>query len=677
MLTEQEKQIIEAGKTAGKSKQEIVGALAKYRGQNGVAPTPPKSEEVRKGFLKETGEDFLKIGEDALDEFGQAGKNINKINQDSVGKSKGQQLQSVLDMGAEAYRRGGRFLAKTLLGLGKLVLPQGAEDKVKEIGVGLGKEIAIHNDKFMKDLRLSAETDPDDKRILEMIEGFATKYKQDPEFKKNIDNAGGFAEGVADLVGGGAAGKGANVIVDSASNVRKLAAEIDIPYFQDSEKIIADAVTRMKNSIPEKDIEGKVPETPEMKAAAEATAKAEATASAEAINNFRQEIVNQVTVNVANKTEVGEITARLDTLIKQGEFEKAAAEASKVIKDKEAAESLTQKAIDAALIGGQKVVQQYTEMKEGATRRISENFDRQALQENASIPIEQVDANIGKMYTNAVSQGVKGKKQTQNALTDNVKSAVEAVKDITLSKDDLKFRDLETNDVLEGQLPTNLWEFGGAITSQKSKVWGDILEKIKATGEKPIDSTRISDAMDEIIENPVYAGETSILNRAQQAKEKFDLNEYSPAQIEELIQLENDRLQAFYRGAGTQGDAVVSAIVVNNLRDILDEAVESATGEGIRELKKRYGNLKAIERDVVHRALHNDQARKAGMVDMFGIRSIGDLASAGMGDLSALKRGAAQIAGESFIKALNDRDSMIKRMFLVAGERYTPSSLTQ
>lgn len=326
--------------------------------------------------------------------------------------------------------------------------------------------------------------------------------------------------------------------------------------------------------------------------------------------------------------------------------------------------------IDSAVLLGEKTTQMYRSVVEGATERITAKLDRDAIRKNTGVPIQQAEANIADMYINAVSPGVKGKKKSLQGITQNTQSATRAVKTITQNRANLQFRDIETNEVIKGELPSNLWEFGGAIGHQKSATYKLVLEKLDKTSDQAIDPERINIAMQEIIEDPVYAGIPEVKKRADQALKQFSENEYSPAQIERLIQIENDRLQAFYRGSGSQADAIVSAIVANNLRDILDETVEAATGSGIKELKMQYGDLKAIERDVVHRALHNSQAREAGLIDMFSVRSIGDVALGAAGDLSALKAGAAQIAGESFIKALNDRDALINRMFLVSERTY-------
>lgn len=653
MLTEQEKQIIDAGKSSGKSQQEIMGALARFRQQNGVQPQAPVAPK-KPGVVEDTVGDFLDIGQDAIDEFGQGGKNIvDKItapNDPNVGIVENVARKAV-GVGSEIYKRGGRFIGKTYMNLAKMFLPQSFEDKLKEVGTGTVEEFKKYNKEFLEENK----DDPGVQKFMEIV----GKYKTDPKFKEQVDNAGGFVEGVLEILGTKKITPKTDV-GSALKNVRTLEPEFNVPYFKAAEDSVADALEKIKtyknapNEVPEGGAPKNVPEVdvpPEVK------------------NEFRQELINNISVNVTNKTDQTAIIERLDKLIEQGEFQKAADEARAAAK-KTGGTPISQKVIDTAISLGQKTAQKYRDLVDGATERISQNLDRQALTKNAGKEVPEVEANIAQMYINAVSPGVKGKKQTVEGFVQNKDQAVAAIKNITTNKKDLKFRDIETNGYIEGQLPTNLWEFGGAITAQKAAVYKKVLESIGEAADKPVDTTRIIDAMDEIVNDPVYAGFPQIKNRAEDAFKQYAMNDYTPAQLERLIQLENDRLQAFYRGNGTQADAVVSAIIVNNLRDMLDEAVEAAGGEAVRGLKKEYGALKSIERDVVHRGIHNAQAREAGMVDMSSIRSIGDFAQGMTGDVSALQRSAAEIAGQSFIKALNDRDALIRRMFLVADQTY-------
>lgn len=593
-LSEQEKAILDYGKQNGKSLAETKAAIAKYRQENPVkatpaTTTPPVTPTPTLG--EDASVDRMEMGQ-AIDTTLKEGTLDRQRIRERVATEEITPIRGALQTLGQGLKTGFQALGQGAIGLAKMALPQSVETRLKET---LGADLATIADPAKREAfveRLKTSEFEADKKAGQALEDLSTKYKTDETFRDDVNAAGGFAEAVGSMLG-------LNV-ANTALKTRKLAPEIDTPYFQSTENAVAEAIDKVKKV----------------------------------------------------KADVSPVSASVPGTVPLS------------------IQALGQTAIDKAVIGGQKIAETYRDVVENSTQRISANLDRQAIQANTNKPLPEVEQAIGDMYVNAVSPGVKGKKQSLAGLVANKDSAVSAVKNLTESKQNLKFRDIETNEFIEGELPTNLWEFGGAIAHQKSQVYKQITEQLEATGDKAIDITRITDAMTDIIENPVYANETAIVNRARESLSKYMTTDYTPSQIEELIQLENDRLQAFYRGAGTQADAIVSAIVANNLRDLLDEAVESATGTGVKDLKAQYGNLKAIERDVVHRALHNAQAREAGMVDMFGIRTIGDVAAGASGDLGALKRGAAQIAGESFIKALNDRDAMVNRMFLVAEQAY-------
>lgn len=658
MLNPQEKQIVEAGTAAGMSKQQIMQGIAKYREQSRLSgPTAPivtkdfrspvaKGVQAVKEFGVDALGDFKDIGEDATEQFDTAGKNIVK----SVTDEKKTVPEKIVNVGSEMFRRGGRFIGSAYLNLAKMILPQSWEDKIKEAGVSTVEDVKKYHNQFIEENK----DDPAVQKFQEVVQ----RYQTDPKFKEQVDNASGFVEGLAEILGTKKITPKTDVST-AVSKVRTLEPEFDVPYFREAETAVTDAIDKFKafRNAP-KEIDVKVPEEapdilPETK------------------TEFRNELINNISVNVTNKTDQEAVISRLDKLIEQGEFQKAADEAKRASEVAGGTVPITQKVIDTAINLGQKTAQKYRDLTDGVTDRIAQNLDRQALNENATLEVPAVEANIGQMYVNAVSPGVKGKKQTVEGFNAASQQAVQAIRNITVNKKNLKFRDIETNEFIEGDLPTNLWEFGGAITNRKTEVYKEVLESIGEAADQPIDTQRIISAMEDIVEDPVYAGFPQIQSRAKNALSQYMMNDYTPNQIERLIQLENDRLQAFYRGNGTQGDAVVSAIVVNNLRDMLDEAVEAAGGEAVRDLKREYGALKSIERDVVHRGIHNAQARKAGMVDMTNIRNIGDFAQGMTGDLSALGRSAAEIAGQGFVKALNDRDALIKRMFLVADQTYS------
>lgn len=668
-LDNKEQEIIEYGKQNGKTAMEIRTAIAKYRGDKlAQQPVePPKEEGFLAGVLRTVRDipNDLKQGFNNAKDAVTEGMNTANEARDQVTRGEitpGQGTAKTIGGGLLA---GAKVVGEGFMSLLKLPFSQETEDKISAGAQKFGQEFAERVQADFEELKNS--DDPTDRKIANDIEMMIKGYQTDPGVKAEIDAIGGIAAAAAELFG---LGKGSKVVKEgfesAAGSIRRLEPEFDVPYFRQSEAAINSAIEKTKSfSLNRNKVEAPVSD-----------------AAPEAVAEFKQELINNVNVNVKNDVNLDEVVARLDTLIEQGQYERAVQVADNATTDPIPV-ALTQKVLDTAVTTGQKAAQMYRTAVEGSTARISRNLDNTALKENAPLPIEKIDQNLADMYVNAVSPGVKGKKTSLAEINKNKMAAVDSVKLITKNKSDLQFRDIETNQLVTGELPSNLWEFGGAISHQKAAVYKQIFEKIKATADDAtgagdpndilspagaINTTRIQEAMQEIVDDPVYKGIPQVQSRAKEVLDLYGTQEYTIDQIERLIQIENDRLQAFYRGSGSQADAVVSAIVANNLRDILDEAVESATGEGVKALKSQYGNLKAIERDVVHRALHSSQAREAGLVDMFGIRTIGDIAAGASGDIGALKRGAAQIAGEGFIKALNDRDALVNRMFLVTDD---------
>jgi len=637
-----------------------------YERSKGFTPYDPNKKpslaEKAVGVIKDAGSDFKEAFQGSVEAVNQG---INTANQATEQVVKGEitPTSGVFKTIGGGLLAGAKVVGEGFGALLKAPFSQKVEDKAAEIASGTARGVV---EKTLEDYEaMKASDDPTDKMVVAKLDEMATKYKTDQDFKAKIDGLGGVAAAAAEFFGIGkvakVAGEATSAAVGNLSRVRDIdVPKLNVPYFKNREAEIAEGISQMKLNRQKIDVPDNAPTI---------TAAQKAMETPEVVS-LKAALQKELETNINPNKNLDEVLTRLDTLIEQGKYKEAVNVTNANTKDN-ILTRITQKTIDSALLAGQKAASTYRSAVEGSTARITANLDRQALKETASMPRADVEQRIADNYVNAVSPGVKGKKTNLSSLVANKKSAVSAVKNIVLNKADLEFRDVETNKIIKGELPTNLWEFGGAIQNQKQQVYAKISEKIGAA-DGPVDTSRISDAMEEITMDDVYRSIPQVQKRAQEVIEQYNFAEYTLADIERIIQIENDRLQAFYRGSGTQADAVVSAMVANHLRDILDETIESATGEGVKALKKQYGDLAAIERDVVHRALHNAQAREAGLVDMFGIRTIGDVASGIAGDLNALKNSAAQIAGEGFIKALNDRDALINRMFLIADQTYSP-----
>lgn len=185
-LSTQEQALIEFGVKNGKSKAEVEQALVNFR--SGVAPkqqeaTPGVSDirddvvQTIKRPLAEVGTGIAEVANTALDE------NLNPF-------------QKILQGGAQAFRHGARAFGELVIGAGKTALPQRAEDVISEGVKSAGEEIAQQP----------------------AVQDLISRYQAlDPDKKRNVDNALGYAEGLGTILTGGVAKKVIGDTVDAAT----------------------------------------------------------------------------------------------------------------------------------------------------------------------------------------------------------------------------------------------------------------------------------------------------------------------------------------------------------------------------------------------------------------------------------------------------------------------------
>ncbi len=285
-------------------------------------------------------------------------------------------------------------------------------------------------------------------------------------------------------------------------------------------------------------------------------------------------------------------------------------------------------------------------------------------------PPINVDKVIDKGIEKGIRPSVSGKK-TAAQVEDYKTSGRDAVKTIIQNKPHLNLTDLKTGETRAGSLPENLHQFGEAIEQTKSKVFQEYDALTKQTGEagvkvntKPISEELLKVADDKVLKdtNPGVA---------KYAKQKAAIynkrGAYTPEEAQQAIKAYNDGLQAFYRNPTYDSFAKVNidALVANKLRSGLDEAVTGLTGEQYQSLKNKYGSLKAIEKDVNHRAIVDARKNTVGLGE--GLANVASAAEA-LHAISALNpaslASSAAIKGLStWIKHLNDPNVVVKNMF--------------
>ncbi len=149
---------------------------------------------------------------------------------------------------------------------------------------------------------------------------------------------------------------------------------------------------------------------------------------------------------------------------------------------------------------------------------------------------------------------------------------------------------------------------------------------------------------------------------------------------QEVVQNYNKSLEAFYRNPSydNASQAAIDAMIVNRMRQSLDEGITKVTGTQYSALKRQYGALKAIEKDVIKASLRDARKNTKGLIDFTDILTGGDITS-GLLTLNPvqLSRGLAGRGIKEFYKYLNNPNRAIEKMFQLSDEAYSKIPATR
>lgn len=268
--------------------------------------------------------------------------------------------------------------------------------------------------------------------------------------------------------------------------------------------------------------------------------------------------------------------------------------------------------------------------------------------------VKAVRPSVSNMSTEAASKAYIGKaKRAINAIVENEPN-------ITLVDD--------AGEAIA--TPQSLQHFSQAIDQTKKDVFKRYSAKAAAAGEQgaQVELSNVAKELRSMADNVVLQDKDPGL--VAKIAQKADLLEkrgmYTPEQAQEAIKMYNDSLEAFYKNPSydSASTAAVDAMIANNLRSSLDNAVESMTGAGYQELKNTYGALKSIEKDVSKRALVDARKNAKGLLDFTDIAT-------GAGAVNALlsmnpaQMASAATAGviKKLYKHLNDPNQIVKSLF--------------
>lgn len=294
----------------------------------------------------------------------------------------------------------------------------------------------------------------------------------------------------------------------------------------------------------------------------------------------------------------------------------------------------------------------------------------------ATMATRKAPGAIDKELTKAITEGVQkavrpsvAGKSTSGQAKAYFDKATDAVKRIVENKTALSLTD-DAGEKVAGQLPKTLGQFSEAVEQTKKNIFKeyDNLARSAGAAGAEVKLTPIAVELDKVISNKIVADlNPEIAEYALKRQEAlWKRKTYTTEEAQDAIAQLNNSLQAYYKNPTYENasKAGVDALIVNNMRKALDDVIEQTTGPGYQQLKRSYGALKSIEKDVVHRAVVDARKNTKGLIDFSDIFSGSALVN-GVLSMSPATIASAGAAGgiARFYKYLNDPNRIVKGMF--------------
>lgn len=298
---------------------------------------------------------------------------------------------------------------------------------------------------------------------------------------------------------------------------------------------------------------------------------------------------------------------------------------------------------------------------------------------NATKPLtrEAIDRKIASSVSYGMNKGIGPSvagKHNAPQIDNYYNKATNAVKTIVDNSNNLLLTDSYGNQV-KG-LPRTLKQFSEAIDQTKKQVYQKYHDMAVKAGIKGVefDMIPVMKRLDEVSAMP-----DEILSKNDKRKaypselreyatklknELSELHKESPEIVEKRIQDLNNSLAGYYDGRVTKAKAQLDASVAQLMREQLDNSIMSHVGPGYQDLKNTYGSLKAIEKEVAHRAVVDARKRTKGLYDLTDVFTGGEIIGGILTMNPAMvAKGAAGNAISKYYKYLVSPNRNIKNMF--------------
>lgn len=200
--------------------------------------------------------------------------------------------------------------------------------------------------------------------------------------------------------------------------------------------------------------------------------------------------------------------------------------------------------------------------------------------------------------------------------------------------------ELKLTEQIAGTPITDLQTLKNAIDLSKQRVWSQYEKIMGPQAERGVDASPVADAMSKAVSEKARQENPGLARRIDAVADTYR-KPLTIKQMEEYIQAGNAELNAYYgkypsaRGADVRGNPLIASKVAQvealrqRLYSVLDDASDGAVPA---ELKKRYGSLMNVEREVESRLNVADRQQPDSLVQQAGK----------VGAASQILRGAAR-----------------------------------
>lgn len=291
-------------------------------------------------------------------------------------------------------------------------------------------------------------------------------------------------------------------------------------------------------------------------------------------------------------------------------------------------------------------------------------------------PVDEVK--IIDKYNRAIKPTVVGKGNAGQIEQANTQ-VVSGLKTIAENKDNLKLTDMN-GETITGETPKTLDQLTQAIAQTKKTIFEQYDALAKQAGDVGVnvDTTAIASELSPIIDSKSLSiANPSAVTYAEKLQQRLmQTGSVDATTAQEVIQHYNESLKAFYKNPSyeTASNVQIDALIANKFRTALDNGISDLTGEQYGALKKQYGSLASMEKDVAHRNVVFGRQNEVGL--MGNLANISSGAEVIRGILTLDPKSVAIGTGikgiQLWMKYLNNPDKAIANIFT---ELSKPSAL--